>query len=93
MKVTQENGVLSYDDIHLPIFEYRKPTWKSTVFVFFHFWPGVVSFFSIYEFDYPSGIFRPSFTNIRFVVFLLDCRSMERTLLFERHDLELSFIS
>ena len=32
------------------------------LFVFFIFGHGVVSLFSIYEFDYPLGIFRPSFT-------------------------------
>ena len=31
------------------------------LFVFFIFCHGVVSLFSIYEFDCPSGIFRPSF--------------------------------
>ena len=31
------------------------------LFVFFHFSPGVVSLFSIYEFDCPSDIFRRSF--------------------------------
>ena len=35
------------------------------LFVFFIFSHGVVSLFSIYDFDCPSGIFRPSFTLIR----------------------------
>ena len=33
------------------------------LFVFLFFSHGVVSLFSIYEFEYPSGIFRPSFQN------------------------------
>ena len=33
------------------------------LFALFFFSHGVVSLFSIYEFEYPSGIFRPSFIH------------------------------
>ena len=38
----------------------------TILFVFFIFSHGVVSLFSIYEFDCPSGIFHPSFQMIHF---------------------------